>query len=190
MATALERAEQVQKERAAAFDRIRQDVNLSPVGRQRRLHEVHETTAAKLAQARADHHEARAAEGRRLTLAAFGKPAGVTMADYRAALSAADAVDSPRAAELALERCERIGDTLAGRAIGLVASEKGYASAITLYAQMFGAGDQLAALEAHNAEGRDVGRRLGDDMVFSGSPPAELAGYRPEPTEAAPAWRP
>lgn len=119
---------------------IRQDKTLSALGRQQLIRKAFEETNEAIAKVRREHEAEREQERRELQRRAFGVPhfnlatpaeRAQVAEGYRTAIDRAEQAKDPQEAIALLRRADRTGDSHLGRAVALVAAEKGWHGVLT-----------------------------------------------------------
>ncbi|MGE5618094.1 MAG: hypothetical protein ACM3US_02420 [Sphingomonadaceae bacterium] len=177
----------------ARVSEIRADKTLSAMGQQQLIRKAFEETNDAIAKLRREYEAEREQERRELQRRAFGVPHfnPATPAEraqvaegYRAAIDRAERAKDPAQALTLLQRSDWTGDTHLGRAVALVAAEKGWHGVLTEAVNLGMADhDAVSELQAH-IMGDSSPARFNRRVALSGPMrPPELD--RPLPPEAA-----
>lgn len=174
----LKRADRRRTEFAATVAAVRNDPNLSDVGKRDKLAGAWVAAQREMETLRREYSEGIVKRRRELEKSVFGIRLTSTdsrasaWSDYRNALMSADGVKTEAAALRLLERAERIGDETFARALTLVAVERDYGSVLERYAaerpDVESAFQELAKLEG------TIGDRLNEGSRLSIQRPGEV----------------
>jgi len=183
----------LQREYSRRLEEIRADKTLSALGRRQLIEAEHQKTSAAIAKLRREYEAEREQERRELQRRAFGVPHFnlATPAEraqiaegYRTAIDRAERAKDPTEALALLKRADRTGDSHLGRAVALVAAEKGWHGVLTEAVNLGMADhDAVSELQAH-IMGDSPQATFQRRMAFAGPMrPPELD--RPLPPEVA-----
>ncbi len=161
----------------ATVTAIRSDAMLSGDGKRVRLAAAWTQASAAMQRMREANDEELRADRERLQRKLFASSPG-SMAEYRDALAAASATEKQEQALELLERARLVGDTLLEKAVGTIASERGWTGVVNdLAAKSPERAADLLELSQLDAALNDPAARLHVEMAFIlPDRPEEIAG--------------
>lgn len=163
---------------------IRENDSLTESGRRDAIRRAFASARSEVNAARSDWRAELAEEQQRLEARAFGVPAGSGTAEivsYRDALDrVTESVTSSDEAVRAMDRAVRRGDLLLAKAVMTVAAEHGWRTPVERYSEHDSDSvDAVKALRLIEERQASPAERLKESMVFSLSPPKEIADLSP-----------